>query len=271
MFIKRLYPKIRQLKLLAPLAKKEKADIISIFDNNIFKIRVSHGCCFQCSYCAIRFAIGKLRSRPLEEIINEFKEGLKNGHKKILPVCGDLGSYGIDIGLSIYDLLKGIFQYPGDYKVLLNDFNIYWLLKDFDRLKYLLKSNQDKIDWILLPIQSGSDKILKQMNRGQYPVELMKKNLTELRKEIPSLELKTHILVGFPGETSKDFQESLNLIKEIKFNEVCFFKYADLPNTISSCMPDKVSEIIKQIRFVYGVWFCSIWCRPYIKKASGTR
>ena len=139
-----------------------------------------------------------------------------------------------------------IFDEPTNVKILLWDLNIRWFIKYHLEMLSVLKANFKKMERILIPIQSGSNRILKMMNR-HYKIEEVKNCILHLQKNIPEIVLETHILVGFPGETDEDFEKSLDLIREIEFHDVAVFIYEDRPGTTASNMPNKVLEdVIKR-------------------------
>ena len=211
-----------------------------------FNVRLARGCLGDCSYCAIKFAAGKLESKQPNEIIKEFKKGLNQKYQKFTLVAGDTGCYGIDIGTTIVALLSDIFSIDGSYKLILKEFNAQWLIKYQLELESLLKDNYEKIDYIIIPVQSASDKILKLMKRP-YKIEKVKECLQRIMLKIPELRITTHIMVGFPGETEEDFQKSLDFINDFKFPFVDIYGYEDRPRTQASQLKDKTpQEVIDQ-------------------------
>ena len=208
-----------------------------------YNLRIAEGCLFNCSFCCIRFATGKLRSRPIEQIVQEFKTGLSNGYKVFQLICEDTGCYGIDIGTTVPELLRSLFAVEGDYQLLIIDFGGYWLVKYYDELLPLFMNNSDKIREMYVSLQSGSQKILKAMKRPEKGEEVRAK-LKDLKKKIPHLTLRTTVIVGFPGETEEDFQMTVKAVKEIDFSVVELNKYSDRPGTAASKMQNKVPQEI---------------------------
>jgi len=211
--------------------------------NNLRYLRISKGCLGACSYCAKRFATGRVVSKPLVEIIDEFKAGLECGSKNFYIISEDSGCYGLDIGTNIAELLHKIFEIGNniDFKLAITNFNAQWFVKYFDQLKSILLFNQRKILYLQIPVQSGSNKILKLMNRP-YRSEEIKRCLLDLRKEAPGLALTTDIIVGFPGEKEEDFKQTEDFIKITKFTHIDIFTYADRIGSLSLSMPDKVPQ-----------------------------
>ena len=213
---------------------------------DLFTLRVATGCLGNCSYCAVKFAVGKLESKPLEAIVKEFKSGLDQGFKHFVLIAGDVGCYGVDIGISAAELLSALFAVEGSYKIIIKEFNAQWIVKYFQDLLKIFKENYEKIDYIVVPVQSASNRMLRMMKRP-YTIEDVKKYLNIIKMEVPALQISTHIMVGFPGETEEDFQESVDFIKEYEFPFVDIYAYDDRPNTAASRMADKIpQEIIDQ-------------------------
>jgi len=208
-----------------------------------YNLRIAEGCLFACSFCCIRFATGKLKSKPIDEILQEFKTGLQDEHKVFQLVCEDVGCYGIDIGTTFPVLLKGLLKVEGDYQLLLIDFGGYWLVKYYDELLPLFMNNPSKIRELYVSLQSGSQKILRAMNRPENGEEVRAK-LKELKKKLPHLTLRTTVIIGFPGETEEDFLQTVEAIKEVDFSVVELNKYCDRPGTASSQMKDKIPQEI---------------------------
>jgi tRNA A37 methylthiotransferase MiaB len=188
----------------------------------------------------------KFKSRPEEHIVEEFQSGLKDNYKTFALMAGDIGCYGFDINTNLSSLLSKLFAVSGDYKILLWDLNVRWFVKHNLEILSVLKTNFKKVERIIMPIESGSNRILKLMNR-HYEIEEVKNCILNLQNSIPEIVLETHILVGFPGETDEDFSKSLDLIREIDFHDISIFTYEDRPGTVASKIPNKVPEdVIKR-------------------------
>jgi MiaB/RimO family radical SAM methylthiotransferase len=213
---------------------------------DLFTLRIATGCLGNCSYCAVKFAVGQLESKPLDTIVDEFKNGLDQGFEHFVLIAGDVGCYGVDIGISVVELLSALFAVEGSYKIIIKEFNAQWIVKYFQDLLDLFKQHYEKIDYIVVPVQSASNRMLRLMKRP-YTIEDVKKYLNIIKSEVPALQISTHIMVGFPGETEEDFKESIDFIKEYEFPFVDIYAYDDRPNTAASQMDGKVApEIIEQ-------------------------
>ena len=218
-----------------------------VFENDTFNIKIAHGCKDKCSYCAIRLATGALKSKSTTDILEEFRSGLSKSYTRFVLSAEDTGCYGIDIGTNIVALLQQIFDEEAEFNLIINDFNIKWLIKYHDQLMPLFVKNRDKIESFRTPIQSGSDRILKLMRRP-YKINNVKRVLYEMRKNLPDLDIRTHILVGFPGETESDFEASLQFLKELDFLKTSIYCYEDRPGTPAYFMADKVPTQEKKRR-----------------------
>ena len=150
-----------------------------------------------------------------------------------------MGSYGLDMGTNVMELLRKMFEIDGDYKLMINDLNCQCLIDHNPELEDILIRNAHRIDHITLPIQSASDRILTLMKRT-YNIEDVKRCLMNLRSKAPALNITTHMMVGFPSETEDDFEQSKKFIRLLKLPFVDIYEYQDRPNTAAARMKDKV-------------------------------
>ena len=225
---------------------------LTINRNKFCYIRISLGCLGACSYCSKRFYSGKLQSKGFENILNEFKSGLKQGYKNFYLLTEDAGCYGLDINTNIVNLLQRLFESGKDYdfKIVLSNINAQWFIKFYDELLPIFVNNQSKINYVHIPVESGSNRILKLMNRP-YSIEDVKEKLLSLKISAPSLSLVTDIIVGFPQENEADFLETKEFLKTIQFDHVDIFGYENRPNTRASEFEGHIpNEIIRKRTFV---------------------
>jgi threonylcarbamoyladenosine tRNA methylthiotransferase CDKAL1 len=213
----------------------------------MFFIRVARGCGETCSYCAIRFAVGPLQSRPLDDILAQFDQGLRQGYRLFNLVADDIGPYGADIGSSLAELLAGVFARRGDFRLVLTDINPRYMIRYASEVTEILAANSSRIELLKVPIQSGSDRMLQLMERP-YTLEQLRRCLGELREQAPELPLDTHILVGFPGETEADFQKTVDLLRAVRFDRIQAYWYSDRPNTPAAQMTPKVPDSVIERR-----------------------
>ncbi|MBU0468210.1 MAG: radical SAM protein [Candidatus Omnitrophica bacterium] len=207
---------------------------ISIYNKNYFYLRISSGCVGNCTCCPIKLGTGNLISRPINTIISEFKDGLRTGHKVFVITADDTGCYGIDKELTIIDLLNSILVEGSshNYKLVVINYNARWLVKYYAQLKMFVKIMGNKLFYLHIPIQSGSNTILKNMNR-HYSIEDIVRCLKGLINDSPKLAIATDVLVGFPGELQEDHEATLHLIKQINFCFVDVYGYEDRLNLIT--------------------------------------
>jgi len=205
---------------------------------------IASGCLGRCAYCIVKLARGDLRSRKPREIEDEIKNSLKEGCKEIWITSQDCGCYGLDIKTNLAKLLKEMVKIKGEFRVrvgMMNTTYIKPILKDLVKIY-----REPKIyRFIHIPFQSGSDKILKSMNRG-YHVKDFKKIVKEFRREFPDITLSTDIIVGFPGETERDFQKSLDLVRRIKPDIINVSKFSPRPRTQASRMRQLDNRVVKE-------------------------
>ena len=206
-------------------------------------VSIMRGCNNFCSYCIVPYVRGRERSRKVEDIVKEIENLAKMNIKNITLLGQNVNSYK-DEKFNFIKLLKIINEIDGISKI--NFFTSH--PKDANSDLFKAMRDLDKVvKHLHLPLQSGSDKILKLMRRG-YTKTKYKKLILSARKIIPNLHITTDVIVGFPGETEKDFRDTLNLLKDIKFNAAYLFKYSPRPGTRASEMKDDVPEEAKKRR-----------------------
>jgi len=209
-------------------------------------VRCAMGCTGNCSYCAIKHAHGKFKSEPIDDIVRQAEQGLAAGFQEIALTGEDLGGYGIDIGADLADLLDAVSSLPGDYAVNIRFIDPYWLLRLQDKLMPVFA--RGRIKAFCAPAQSGSDRILKLMNR-RYTFEQVKTAVNDIMRTTGVRMISNNIIVGFPGETHEDLEQSMRLIHDVDFGMHLVFKYEDRPGTKASTLPDKIDEAEKERRY----------------------
>jgi len=217
------------------------------WSNKICLVRVGTGCLGNCAYCAIKIAHPKLQSTPVDTVVDCVKQGIKNGYKNIILSADDIGAYGQDTGTNFVELLKIVLKQKGDYKIELRYVEPQWIVRYREELLEVVKGSR-KISFMCVPIQSGSDRILKLMNR-QYSAKDCVESINALAEQSPSIFMRTHILVGFPGETDQDFKDTLNAVHRMKFDIGQCFIYSDRSGTKADTLRNKVPDSIKKKRY----------------------
>ncbi len=207
--------------------------------------QISEGCLGNCSFCIVRLAKHSLFSYSKEKIIENVERDVKAGAKEIWLTSQDNASYGLDREKrELPKLLKKILGLKGKFKVrigMMNPENVLPILSDLIKIY----KHEKMKPFLHLPLQSGSDKILKAMNR-KYSVSDFLKIVKKFRKEIPDLFLSTDIIVGFPSETEKDFQETLKIIKKIKPQQLNLSRYWAMKGTQAAKLKQLPVNLVKE-------------------------
>lgn len=207
-------------------------------------VNIMYGCNNFCTYCIVPYVRGRERSRDFNKIIDEVKGLIKNGIKEITLLGQNVNSYFYK-GVDFNKLLQWIDEIEGDFSV----FFMTSHPKDFDSKIINTIANSKHITHnVHLPIQSGSNRILELMNR-HYTVEKYIDIVKKIRQEMPDCGITTDIMVGFPGETESDFQQTIEVVKQIKFNNAFTFVYSQRNGTPASKMK-QVDEVIKKTRIM---------------------
>lgn len=209
-------------------------------------VRISEGCDNFCSYCIIPKLRGKHRSRRMEDIIFEVKELSKNGVKEIVLIAQNTTDYGID--------LYGKFALPELLNKLNNVKDISWIRILYlypdninDELIKAIKDNEKVVKYLDIPLQHINDNVLKLMNRKTNKSQI-KSIINDLRKEIPEIIIRTTFIVGFPGETEKNFKELYDFVKDTKFDKLGVFSYSKEEGTSAYKLPNQIDENVKDRR-----------------------
>ena len=230
--------------------------------------QISEGCLGECTYCIVRLAKGKLNSYPKEQIIKSVKKDLQAGGKEIWITSQDNASYGNEEDKYLLpELLKEILELQGNFYLRLGMMNPNNVLEILPELIEIYK-NKKMFKFLHLPIQSGSDKVLKEMNR-KYSKEDVLKIISEFKKQIPNITISTDIIVGYPTETKKDFQETIDLIKKIKPEILNRSNYGPRPNTPASKLkplpPKEMSKRATQLMKLH-LEICKENQKPWLNK-----
>jgi len=187
-------------------------------------IRISNGCVSNCSFCGIKYAVGKLKSKSIQNILSEYNNLISQGYINIILLADDTGSYGVDNNLTLPRLLQALHNQDHTDKVYwsFQDLSPYWALKYKNNLIEYFKAN--RIHEILFTVQSGSDRILDAMRRG-YKTHDVLNMIRFFHKANPKMRILSNFIIGFPGETEDDFDKTLQFVKSFKFDFIYLFKY----------------------------------------------
>ena len=208
-------------------------------------VKVAEGCQHNCAFCIIPAIRGRLRSRPVHSIIKEVMNLVDTGVQEINLIAQDLAAYGRENGeTDLLELLRAMVQID----------NLRWI-----RLLYVYPENispefleffakEDKIvKYLDIPVQHGSNAILKRMNRAVTREEIIS-TVKSLREKVPSVAIRTSVMVGFPGETAEEFADLKSLVEELKFEHLGCFSYSQEEGTVAGRMADQIDEDVKQGR-----------------------
>lgn len=214
-------------------------------------VNIMTGCNNFCTYCIVPYARGREESRSADSIIDEINQLVDNGYKEVILLGQNVNSYGNDLKKQskIYD------SFPGLLKRIDRETKI-------ERLRFLTSHPKDVSDELIecmrslpslcknlhLPFQSGSNRILKLMNR-KYTKEHYLNIINKFKDNIPGITFSTDIIVGFPGETEEDFEDTIDVVRKVRFDQAYTFLYSKRPGTKAATMSDQIDETIKQDRF----------------------
>ncbi len=228
--------------------KKLSRRLISNFKgHNCAFIKIQDGCNHFCSYCIVPFVRGRPESKPFKKIVEEAANLVKNGFKEIVLSGIHLGAYGIDLSqhIDIVDVIEKLEDIKGEFRIRLSSLDPKEVSQ---RLIEKLVSSKKLCPHLHIPLQSGDNKILKLMKRNytsrQY-LSLVKK----LKKAVPGISITTDIIVGFPGESEKNFQNTINLVRKINFSRMHIFSYSPREGTRACNFPGRVTPDIIRRRF----------------------
>lgn len=207
-------------------------------------VKIQDGCENFCSYCIIPYTRGCQRSKQPEKVICEIKRLVQNGYKEIVLTGIHTGHYGSDLNTTFSSLLREICKIKGLIRLRISSIEITELDDEF--LKVL---NDEKIivDHMHIPLQSGSDTILKNMNR-KYLTNYYEKKIAKIRKIRPNISITTDIIVGFPGETEQLFNETIEFSKKIQFTKIHVFPFSVRKGTKAELMDNQIPESVKKER-----------------------
>jgi len=227
------------------LSGERRTDIVPMLvEKVIAAIPIAEGCVGKCSYCIVRLARGKLRSYPPRLIIGRIKEAVSKGVVEIDLTAQDTAAYGLDLGIRLPDLLDKVVEVEGDFMVRVGMMNPNLAYEILDELIEAYK-HPKIFKFLHIPLQSGDNRVLKIMNRP-YTIEEFKEIVYEFRRKIPDINVTTDIIVGHPGEDEEAFENTLKVIKELKFDRIHIAAYSLRPHTLSASMKQIPSYVKKQ-------------------------
>ena len=226
-------------------SKESKVCVPKVTDDSLVHIiQICEGCLGACTFCCTRFARGPLNSYPIADIVSEAKKAIDDGACEIQLTAQDTAAYGRDSGEKLSDLIKEVANLEGDFRVRVGMMHPKNILNDVDDIIDAMK-HPKVYNFIHLPVQSGSDKVLKEMRRG-HSISQYKEILSKFKNEIPGITLAVDIIVGYPTETDDDFDETVKLLHEIKPSLIHLSKYQHRKGAISSSLTEIPRPIMKK-------------------------
>ena len=207
-------------------------------------IKVQDGCNNFCTYCIIPYMRGNIRSKNFNVALKEAENLVNNGHQEIVLTGIHTGSYGRGTDHDLTDLINAMSKIAGLKNIRISSIEITELDEKFMEM---LKTNPKVCHHMHIPLQSGSDKILKLMNRKYNKSEFLKK-IKEIRECIPDINITTDVITGFPSETESDFEECLEFCETVGFSKIHTFPYSERTGTVAAKMPNQVPVNIRKER-----------------------
>lgn len=237
--------------------KKQEVDVRNIMNtnfepmmlNNFNKtrafVKIQDGCNNFCSYCIIPYTRGNVRSKDKQSVLKEIQLLVDEGHKEVVLTGIHTGNYGAEFAdYKFADLLKDIVKIDKLERLRISSIEITEINDD---VMEVIKENNILVDHMHIPLQSGSDTVLKRMNR-KYDKKYFINKIKKLRKIRPNISITTDVIVGFPGETKEEFEETIETIKKIEFTKLHVFPYSKREGTKAAIMDGQVDENIKKKR-----------------------
>lgn len=263
--------------------KKNRKQIVKVFDLKDIKfedmnldkfenhtrafVKIQDGCNNYCSFCIIPYSRGNVRSKEKNLVIKEISTLAENGYKEVVLTGIHTGHYGLDLqDYDFSDLLRELEKIDKLKRIRISSIECVELN---DKFMDTLKNSKKIVNHIHIPLQSGSDTILKSMNR-RYDMDEFKRIINKIRDIRPNIAITTDVIVGFPGETDELFMETYNSIKEIGFTELHVFPYSPRIGTPAAKMPNQVDGNIKKERVKKLIELSSELKNNYYKGLIGT-
>lgn len=223
----------------------EDMEVHAFEDKTRAFVKIQDGCNNFCAYCIIPYVRGNIRSKDINVAVEEIKELVLNGHKEIVFTGIDTGNYGRETKkYNLVDLIRLISEIPELERIRVSSIEITSITDEFIEE---LKNNKKLCGHLHVSLQSGSDKILKAMNRKYTCKEYLEK-IDKIKEVRPDINLTTDVIVGFPGETEEDFNDTIDFCKKVGFSKIHVFPYSKRNGTRAATMPNQVDNATKKDR-----------------------
>lgn len=207
-------------------------------------VKIQDGCENFCSYCIIPFVRGKCRSKAKDKVIEEITSLVKNGYKEVVLTGIHTGNYGVDLDTNFADLLREIVKIDGLKRLRISSIEVTELT---DEVLDIIKNNEVIVDHMHIPLQAGSDEILKLMNR-KYDLNYYFDKIKKIRNIRPNIAISTDVIVGFPGEDESMFQKTLETCRKIGFSKIHVFPFSLRTGTKAESLPNHIDNVEKKKR-----------------------
>ena len=225
--------------------KYEELDVPYFTDRTRASLKIQEGCNNFCTFCIIPWARGLMRSRDPEKVVEQATTLVNSGYKEIVLTGIHTGGYGQDLkNYNLAQLLRDLDQVDGLERIRISSIEASQLT---DEVISVLESSNKIVRHLHVPLQSGSDTVLKRMRR-KYTMEHFSERITKLHQALPDVAITSDVIVGFPGETEEEFQETYDFIVKYKFSELHVFPYSSRIGTPAARMDDQIDEEIKNER-----------------------
>ena len=245
----------------------DEVKVTNFTENTRAFLKIQDGCNNFCTYCIIPYARGPVRSRSKDSILEEITNLVNNGFHEVVLTGIHTGGYGQDLdNYSFFDLLNVLKDVKGLKRLRISSIEINELT---DEIIELIANNSVFAKHLHIPLQSGSDEILSLMKRKYHKAQFLK-HINHIRSLIPGIAITTDVIVGFPGETDKMFEEMYNFIKEIEFSELHVFPYSKRSGTKAAKMDGHLNGIIKSFRVNQLLDLNVELATEFIKKSKNT-
>lgn len=258
------------LNKVTVLEKKEEYDSLAIIDFENHKrafIKIQDGCNNFCTYCIIPYTRGRVRSKSKDIIIDEVKHLVSNGHIEVVLTGIHTGGYGSDLkDYSLVNLLEDLEEIEGLKRIRISSIEISEIS---DAMIKKIAKSEKIVHHLHVPLQSGSNNILKKMNR-KYTTKEYAEMINRIRESIPDVAFTTDVIVGFPGETAADFEEAYDFIKSVGFQELHVFPFSRRKGTPADKMHEQVEKDVKKARVQRLIELSDSLKKNHILKNLGT-
>lgn len=207
-------------------------------------VKIQDGCENFCSYCIIPFVRGKCRSKDKDKVISEINALVNNGYQEVVLTGIHTGNYGVDLDTNFATLLKELVKIEGLKRLRISSIEITELT---DEVLEVLKTSPIIVDHLHIPLQAGSDEILKAMNR-KYDLSYFFEKIKKIREIRPNISITTDVIVGFPGETTELFEQTIKTCRDLEFAKIHVFPYSERQGTKAMELPNHIEPTEKKRR-----------------------